>query len=131
MQLDVYRCDAYKCHGNVPKDFGHKEYFRGHQKRLHGVSNGQEIDEAFQRCRIQMRNPPLQSLCGFCGDSFHGASSWDRRLHHVGRHLMEGDQLEKETEDVFLRNWALEEGVLEIVHDKFQLVGLANVHEAS
>ena len=125
-----------------PNDFNRKDLFTQHQRRMHApwLQSGQRrtptdaehaafetsLEEVRQRCWHGLRQPPMQSYCGFCKETFSGEGSWDTRMEHVGRHFEREDQqtLGKEAEDVALREWGLNEGILTIVDGKCRLASL-------
>lgn len=113
-----------------PNDFNRKDLFTQHQRRMHApwITPGRRrvptdsehaafeasLEEVRQRCWYGLRQAPLQSHCGFCQEIFCGEGSWDARMEHVGRHFERQDRQElgEELEDVALREWGLQEGIL-------------------
>ncbi|KAL8860140.1 MAG: hypothetical protein Q9178_003404 [Gyalolechia marmorata] len=101
------------------------------------------LEEVRQRCWVPLREAPPRSSCGYCaphpsrpasasGPELHdvhgsnnstskktqnkpfiGRGSWDERMEHVGRHLEKGT-VGVEVEDLELRKWMLEQGLLEV-----------------
>ncbi|GAD99001.1 C2H2 finger domain protein [Paecilomyces variotii No. 5] len=112
--------------GRVYNDFNRKDLFTQHQRRMHapwlvvtGLKLSQVEEDAFEasldavrtRCWHEKRKPPQQSQCGFCGKEFSGPRSWDERMEHVGKHFEKGEA-NSETEDLELRMWAIQEGII-------------------
>ncbi|EDN04623.1 C2H2 finger domain-containing protein [Histoplasma capsulatum] len=110
-----------------PNDFNRKDLFTQHQRRMHspwassnGVSPKKPDQDAFdksledvrKRCWIERRKPPRQSMCNFCCREFSGSYCWDDRMEHVGKHYENRDV--ETGEDVALREWALQEGILKV-----------------
>lgn len=103
------------------KDFNRKDLFIQHLRRMHtpqsvsrhDTSTKKEEAIISQRCWHQQREPPQHSLCGFCNQEFKGERSWDERIEHVGKHFERDEKLpEVGVEDVYLRDWAIQEGIL-------------------
>lgn len=72
------------------------------------------------RCYRVLRTPPPRSSCLFCPKQFKGEGSWEERMEHVCHHFERdrkgGGQPAKPEhwkEDDVLRNWLLEEGLVE------------------
>jgi len=77
-----------------------------------------------QRCYRQLRTSPPRSSCLFCPRVFHGEGSWEERMEHVGAHFERERKSnasnkvaspESWKEDPILRDWLLQEGLIE--HD--------------
>ncbi|KAL8653276.1 MAG: hypothetical protein Q9226_003912 [Calogaya cf. arnoldii] len=109
------------------------------------------LDEVRQRCWVSLREAPPRSSCGFCaphpsrqtplfGSDLHehehpqskkhnkpaiftGPGSWEERMEHVGRHLEKGT-VGIEVEDLELREWMLQEGLLECTKSGYRVVGV-------
>ncbi|KAE8371039.1 hypothetical protein BDV26DRAFT_276866 [Aspergillus bertholletiae] len=144
LQLGIYRCDVGQCDVNNPNnarplsntnDFNRKDLFTQHQRRMHTPwakstptaeeKRRFEADlEAVQiRCWHEQRHAPSRSACGFCGAEFAGYQSWNQRMEHVGRHYEKGDvSLDVEKEDIALRDWAIQEGILSWSGGRWRLV---------
>ncbi|KAE8167981.1 hypothetical protein BDV40DRAFT_284460 [Aspergillus tamarii] len=145
VQLGFYRCDVGQCNVNnlsnarpmsCTNDFNRKDLFTQHQRRMHAPwakSNEATEEEKQQfdadleavrtRCWHEQRRPPLRSACGFCGEEFAGLQSWNQRMEHVGRHYEKGDvAMESEKEDIALRDWAIQEGILSWGGDRWKLI---------
>ncbi|PYH48011.1 putative C2H2 finger domain protein [Aspergillus saccharolyticus JOP 1030-1] len=121
---------------HLVNDFNRKDLFTQHQRRMHApwlcrnrkTPETEEEREAFEqsleavrnRCWHEQRKAPLHSQCGFCGQHFVGARSWNDRMEHVGRHY-EKDELLHESEDLLLRQWAIEEGIIREVEGEWKL----------
>lgn len=122
-------------------DFNRKDLFIQHQRRMHApwVANTkahkqsvpQAEKEAFEmslngvwkRCWQQLRTPPTLSHCGFCDAEFRGTNAWKERMEHVARHYEQAD-LGPEKEDLPLREWAHENGVIVHVKGEWKLASL-------
>ncbi|KAL5338914.1 hypothetical protein BJX70DRAFT_185195 [Aspergillus crustosus] len=123
-------------------DFNRKDLFIQHQRRMHApwvssktrkASPTQTEKDAFEaslaaaseRCWTELRRPPTRSRCGFCAQEFRGEDAWKERMEHVARHLEKADP-GPEVEDVPLREWAVENGVLRFERERggWWLVGL-------
>ncbi|KAJ5781342.1 hypothetical protein N7457_006502 [Penicillium paradoxum] len=134
------RCDSPP--PGQPNDFNRKDLFTQHHRRMHAPwqqparrrvpadSERQSFESSLEavrrRCWHPLRDPPIQSHCGFCGETFKGSTSWDVRMEHVGRHFEREDTacLGNEIEDVALREWGLAEGILTIVDGQCRLTSL-------
>ncbi|KAJ5463812.1 hypothetical protein N7475_008756 [Penicillium sp. IBT 31633x] len=126
-----------------PNDFNRKDLFTQHHRRMHvpwlqtprRVPTDTEradfessLEAIRRRCWHALRDPPAQSHCGFCGETFSGKHSWEMRMEHVGRHFEREDKacLGNEIEDVALREWGLAEGILTLVDGRFHLTSLVS-----
>ncbi|KAJ8110404.1 hypothetical protein OPT61_g6745 [Boeremia exigua] len=108
VKLGYWRCDL--CVPTVDSsdasalyynDFNRKDLFTQHLRRMHAAQgsaashnkeypvNEANIGEHQNRCYLQLRCPPQQSICPFrsCDREFIGPASWEERMEHVGRHL--------------------------------------------
>ncbi|KAL9107905.1 MAG: hypothetical protein Q9227_007227 [Pyrenula ochraceoflavens] len=145
LQLGFYRCDIGSCNSNNRQlgdssphnDFNRKDLFTQHCRRMHkprspsaGASLAKDeesfeasLEDVRQRCWTERRRPPQKSICGFCGRTFEGDQTWDNRMEHVSKHFEKGEGDEGEDEE--LRNWALQEGIVEKVGEsQYRLAGL-------
>ncbi|KAL4900732.1 hypothetical protein BDW74DRAFT_161453 [Aspergillus multicolor] len=128
-------------------DFNRKDLFIQHQRRMHapwstnpsnpkpvsrkGSSTSQaekdsfdaSLEEVVKRCWRQLREPPTLSRCGFCTMEFSGANAWKERMEHVARHFEKRDP-GPEREDLPLRQWAENNGVVKFVDGEWKLVSL-------
>ena len=84
-------------------DFPSKDNFVEHLRKVHAlqasavkpVSLDEWLEQEVQRCFIPLRDPPPESVCGYCGSnaagaihvSFRGAGAWEKRMDHVGQHM--------------------------------------------
>ncbi|KAG9204113.1 hypothetical protein G6514_001750 [Epicoccum nigrum] len=82
-------------------DFNRKDLFTQHLRRMHAAQGSgarhskehpvteENIGEHQERCYLQLRRAPQQSICPFngCDVDFIGPRSWEERMEHVGRHL--------------------------------------------
>ncbi|KAJ5344715.1 hypothetical protein N7452_002719 [Penicillium brevicompactum] len=124
-----------------PNDFNRKDLFTQHQRRMHAPWSQNErrvpteserglfefgLEDIRQRCWQGLRQPPMQSHCGFCKKIFTGPGSWEVRMEHVGRHFERDESacLRGEEEDVALREWGLNEGILTVVNGQCRLASL-------
>lgn len=112
------------------KDFNRKDLFIQHLRRMHtpqsvsrhDPSTKEEEATVSQRCWNQQREPPQHSLCGFCNREFKGERSWDERMEHVGKHFERDEKLpEVEVEDIYLREWAIQQGIIRWEQDGWLL----------
>ncbi|EZF70941.1 hypothetical protein H105_06857 [Trichophyton soudanense CBS 452.61] len=110
----------------TPNDFNRKDLFTQHLRRMHAPwltlpsphepTKGEreafdkQLDEVRARCWVQQRQAPQRSQCNYCSHEFVGPHSWEDRMEHVGKHCEVMDT--EEREDVALREWAIEEGVI-------------------
>ena len=124
----------------VANDFNRKDLFTQHLRRMHAPwhkenrtnpSTGEReafersLDAVRDRCWQPRRQPPTVSQCGFCGQDFHGEHSWDDRMEHVGRHYeRDNPQPGAEAEDIKLRKWAVDEGIVQFVGGTWALTSL-------
>ena len=124
----------------IANDFNRKDLFTQHQRRMHApwTAGGnkrqpteeeknlfeQSLEDVRARCWVEQRKPPSQSRCGFCGKAFCGSQSWDERMEHVGRHFEKDEFLGDEVEDLELRRWAVEEGIVRFVNGRWRLSSL-------
>jgi hypothetical protein len=139
LKLGFYRCDTGPCNPDDPSrvngnrtynDFNRKDLFTQHHRRMHTPwpqshkPPSKEANEGFeqgleavrQRCWRQERQPPKKSDCIFCHVRFEGDSAWEERMEHIGKHFEKSDRDKKAMgeakEDVELRIWALEQGII-------------------
>lgn len=149
LRLGIWRCDLETClptqrddgaSDAIYNDFNRKDLFTQHIRRMHAphASCSAQDKEAFntslecaaKRCLMDIRNPPPYSVCGFCTleqeTVFQGMGSWEARMEHVGRHLESGHgETQQWREDVQLREWMVQEGLIEKMADgQWRLVGL-------
>ena len=128
----------------IYNEFNRKDLFTQHVRRMHGPGKTAlaDVKDAFensledirQRCWIYLRDAPSCSTCGFCPPDpntkqdvvFSGPTSWDERMEHVGRHLEKCEKDSWEREDKVLRDWLIQEGLLEETDDGWKIVGCAN-----
>ena len=126
----------------IYNEFNRKDLFTQHVRRMHDPNKraSKEVDFDFegtleatrQRCWRLLRDPPSCSACGFCAPDpktkqpvvFSGPGSWDERMEHVGRHLEKCEKDCNEEEDVVLRNWLIQEGLLEWTNGGGKIVGV-------
>lgn len=137
---DLFTQHARRMHGPVPTaPRADKEAFEA------------TLAEIRERCWRQLHPAPPRSVCGFCihaqnqrpkaspsaqlnrfADSgeekkphiFEGTSGWEERMEHVGRHL-EKQGTEEEDEDVGLREWMVQEGLVFLERGAWRVVGIA------
>ena len=114
-------------------EFNRKDLFTQHLKRMHmdempahaqrtsdRAAMAVWLRETSKRCFNYVRGPPPRSECGYCAGGasraivFHGPSGWEQRMEHVGKHLEAGRLADSDwVEDVGLRDWLCNEGLLE------------------
>ncbi|GFG19812.1 C2H2 finger domain-containing protein, putative [Aspergillus udagawae] len=153
VQLGFFRCDVGNC-GRMPdykisststrnhhdqpghqtNIFNRKDSFTQHLRRTHAPGpdaterKKQDFETGLEdvraRCWHEQRKPPQQSSCGFCGQEFCGPNSWNDRMDHVGRHFKEGKSPLEEAEDIGLRGWAVNEGIIQGVGEGWVLTAL-------
>ncbi|RDW74551.1 putative C2H2 finger domain protein [Aspergillus mulundensis] len=128
-------------------DFNRKDLFIQHQRRMHApwttnpanpnpssrkdssTSQAEKdtfeasLDTVVKRCWRQLREPPTLSHCGFCAMEFRGANAWKERMEHVARHFEKRDP-GPEREDLPLRQWAENNGVVRFVDGEWKLASL-------
>ncbi|KAL5048364.1 hypothetical protein BDW71DRAFT_177531 [Aspergillus fruticulosus] len=127
-------------------DFNRKDLFIQHQRRMHSPWNtnsstpkssrkassaSQTEKDSFEasletvakRCWRQVREPPTLSHCGFCDMEFSGVNAWKERMEHVSRHYEKRDP-GPEKEDMPLRQWAEENGIVRCVDGEWRLISL-------
>lgn len=127
----------------LANDFNRKDLFTQHLRRMHApwvkeirpIPSAKEretfeksLEGVRERCWHQQRQPPVCSQCGFCGQGFSGEHGWDDRMEHVGRHFERDEALRPETEmeDVKLREWAIQEGIVQEVGGRWWLSSLCD-----
>ncbi|MCJ1278526.1 hypothetical protein MMC21_006343 [Puttea exsequens] len=104
---------------NAYHDFDRKDLFTQHVKRMHGPANNARraekdafnasIEAAQVRCKMEVRDPPTNTICPFC-PSLPPFESWEDRLEHIGKHLEKGEvDVRDEREDEGLRRWMEEQ----------------------
>ncbi|KAK5049960.1 hypothetical protein LTR84_004079 [Exophiala bonariae] len=141
LRLGYYRCDMGSCSADDIRsqqrgfnDFNRKDLFTQHCRRMHapwsGSKKGEEgvskkekdsfekqLETIRTRCWVDRRKAPVQSSCGFCGESFidtEDGKAWDARMEHVGRHFeRDTHRLDQEAVDSGLREWAIKEGLIQ------------------
>jgi hypothetical protein len=115
IKLGYWRCDlcppstdSNDAHTLYYNDFNRKDLFTQHLRRMHAAPKDkssrtqkdypvseENLPKHQARCNLQLRDPPQHSTCLFCERIFVGATSWDERMEHVGRHLeKDGSRLE-------------------------------------
>jgi hypothetical protein len=81
----------------------------------------EKLKELQVSCVQVKRHAPTQLACPACEAIFEGASCWDERMEHVGKHLEKaattapGEKVEvvEQGNDALLVEWALREGIIE------------------
>lgn len=139
VKLGYWRCDL--CPPSVDakddqtfyfNDFNRKDLFTQHLRRMHAAPklesahsrkefpvNEENLADHQTRCLLQLRKAPQHSVCLFCDKTFHGPTSWEERMEHIGRHLEKDG---KDTIDVLdssswnrdeeLERYLLDEGLI-------------------
>ncbi|GIZ41048.1 hypothetical protein CKM354_000436500 [Cercospora kikuchii] len=104
VQLEYWRC--IQCSQGPSseqyKDFNRKDLFTQHILRMHSAQIEQSTarggkvksdtqkkyeDMEAERCRGTLRQPPNESRCIVCDQTFSGPGSWEQCIDHIGRHL--------------------------------------------
>lgn len=107
----------------------------------HSADAESGLDGIFERCLVQIREPPPKLCCTFCDATFRCHGTCEEWLEHVGRHLMllakggpaeskikaEYDEVELR-EDVLFRDWLVKQKVLEFGIRRDSLVLVDKVH---
>jgi len=114
-------------------EFNRKDLFTQHLRRMHAPfavkrmnKKNQEWEDKLKELQVSClrvkRQPPTKLACPLhdCDGFFEGASCWDDRMEHVGKHLEKAAastganafSVEQEDDD-FLVNWALRERIIE------------------
>ena len=136
--------------GGAYNDFNRKDLFTQHVRRMHSPASDAQLETIRQRCWIQLRSLPPQSICGFCHGSdptgsdhgkkkgsregvFEGKDSWDERMEHVSKHLEKQQVMAdgEEGEDVPLRSWMLDQGLLNQEGNTFTVVGCTSQRKST
>ena len=122
-------------------EFNRKDLFTQHVRRMHGPNKtaSKDTKQVFedklegirQRCWRPLHDSPPCSTCGFCPPDpktkqhvvFSGPGSWDERMEHVGKHLEKCEKDIAEEEDVVLREWLVNDGLLDQTHGGWTIVG--------
>ncbi|KAF1959187.1 hypothetical protein CC80DRAFT_322595 [Byssothecium circinans] len=138
IKLGFWRCDLcptsidpHDDQTSYHNDFNRKDLFTQHLRRMHAAPNQaarnhkeypvneDNITVHQQRCFKTLRETPNHSQCLFCPEKFHGPTSWELRMEHIGRHLEKdrkaGVQLsDAETwiQDKSLEQWLRNEGII-------------------
>ncbi|KAG0643300.1 hypothetical protein HOY80DRAFT_863028, partial [Tuber brumale] len=121
LQLSYWTCDDPIC-ADRKAIYNRKDLFGQHIKRMHPPPAGPKastfayIVEVTDRCRVERRNPPQNSRCGYCKQTFSGPQSWDQRMEHVGQHYERNCKRisrDRWVPDEDLIAWSLEHGIIE------------------
>ena len=115
----------------VYNDFNRKDLFTQHHRRMHvpWAASGSKapskkahedfessLESVRQQCWIQRRQPPQHCGCIFCDWKAEGSTAWEERMEHVGKHFEKADRARDDIgfgdEDLELRRWALQEGIV-------------------
>ncbi|KAG0645061.1 hypothetical protein D0Z07_9273 [Hyphodiscus hymeniophilus] len=114
-------------------EFNRKDLFTQHLRRMHAPfavkrqnKKNQEWEERLKELQVSClrvkRQPPLRLACPLndCGTVFEGATCWDDRMEHVGKHLEKaaastgGSKFTVEQgDDEMLVSWGLRERIIE------------------
>jgi hypothetical protein len=147
LSLQYWRCDVEQCAATKPKsrgalasnEFNRKDLFTQHLRRMHaplpvkqhGTTPEWEaqVKHLQTQCLKKRRDPPQDCRCPIpsCAQPFHGATSWDERMEHVGQHLERKSSAATaaatinaniDTEivqesDEYMLEWCLEEKIIE------------------
>ncbi|KAG9188513.1 hypothetical protein G6011_02436 [Alternaria panax] len=107
IKLGYWRCDlcppstdSNDAHTLYYNEFNRKDLFTQHLRRMHAAPKDkscraqrdypvseENLSKHQARCNLRLRDPPQHSTCLFCERIFVGATSWEERMEHVGRHL--------------------------------------------
>ncbi|PIB00780.1 hypothetical protein CB0940_00032 [Cercospora beticola] len=104
VQLEYWRCiQCFKGPSSEQdKDFNRKDLFTQHILRMHSTQSEQSStrggkvksdtqkryeDMEAERCRRTLRQPPNDSRCIVCDQTFSGPGSWEQCIDHIGKHL--------------------------------------------
>ncbi|KAL6873316.1 hypothetical protein HDV57DRAFT_511245 [Trichoderma longibrachiatum] len=95
-QLESWNCNMPGCDKVLP----HRELFRSHLLNHHKLTDGQEVENKLESCRLGRHCDP-RFWCGFC-DRFvevtgEVVNSWTKRCDHIDNHLFGKDGMEKRT----------------------------------
>jgi hypothetical protein len=139
IKLGYWRCDlctpttdSNDAHTLYYNDFNRKDLFTQHLRRMHAAPKDkschiqkdypvseENLSEHQVRCNLQLRDAPQHSSCLFCERTFSGATCWEERMEHVGRHLEKDyktrvDMLDPATwhVDLKLERYLLDEGLI-------------------
>ncbi|TKA31787.1 hypothetical protein B0A50_01866 [Salinomyces thailandicus] len=142
MRLGYWRCDQCPHSNHRPNDFNRKDLFIQHVRRMHAISTDDarltkkrkagnsvrghkddaeeaELANIARRCHRQLRSAPERSSCLFCDARFDGASSWEERMEHVGKHMEAAKKTEEAPKtlgvwrhDQVFEDWLLAEGLV-------------------
>jgi hypothetical protein len=147
MRFALWKCDQCLLM-NRRNDFNRKDLYVQHVRRMHAGETGlqesatKKIDqksprdshdelllhEASVRCYHELRRAPQESCCIFCEEEFHGPTSWDDRMEHIGRHLEVMKRERKHAvdlttwkEDEAVHEWLVEEDVIVVRGERWVL----------
>ncbi|PUU82220.1 hypothetical protein B9Z19DRAFT_1099323 [Tuber borchii] len=126
LQLFYWHCDDSLC-ADRKAIFNRKDLFGQHLKRMHPPPAGSKssaaahMEAVIDRCRVERRQPPQHSRCGYCKQEFEGPQGWEQRMEHVGQHYEKNNYKEYSSDcwvpDEGLIKWALEHGIIEENND--------------
>ncbi|OTA02091.1 hypothetical protein A9Z42_0024250 [Trichoderma parareesei] len=93
-QLESWNCDMPGCDKVLP----HRELFRSHLLNHHKLTDGKEVENKLEKCRLGRHCDP-RFWCGFC-DKFvevkgEVVNSWTKRCDHIDNHLFGKEGMEK------------------------------------
>jgi len=123
LQLSYWHCDDSMC-VDRKAIFNRKDLFGQHLKRMHPPPEGSNkpsiisyMEVVIDRCRVERRQPPQESRCGYCEQRFEGEQGWEQRMEHVGQHYEKNNYKHISRDcwvpDEGLIAWALEHGIIE------------------
>jgi hypothetical protein len=139
LNLNSWVCELDAC-GKVSKkdgggltkgsEFNRKDLFTQHLRRMHAPfavkrqnKKNQDWEDRLKDLQVSClrvkRQPPTRLACplGTCNTCFEGASCWDDRMEHVGKHLEKaaasGSFEVEQGDDDLLVNWAMREHIME------------------
>lgn len=148
VKLGFWRCDLCPPSADAKddqtvyyNDFNRKDLFTQHLRRMHAAPkndtsraardfpvNEDNLADHQSRCLLSLRKAPKHSSCLFCEKTFHGATSWEERIEHVGRHLEKdnrgtNDMLDTKAwnKDEELERYLLDEGLITFEHGEWKI----------
>ncbi|KAF1911567.1 hypothetical protein BDU57DRAFT_560308 [Ampelomyces quisqualis] len=148
VKLGFWRCDLCAPSTDAKdnrtvyyNDFNRKDLFTQHLRRMHAAPknepshsardfpvNEDNLADHQSRCLLSLRKAPRHSSCLFCDKTFHGATSWEERIEHVGRHLEKDNRRSNDildtrawNKDEELERYLLDEGLIVWEHGEWRI----------
>jgi hypothetical protein len=139
VKLGFWRCDLCPPSADAKddqvvyyNDFNRKDLFTQHLRRMHAAPkhessrsqneypvNEDNLGDHQTRCLLSLRRPPQHSICLFCDKTFHGPTSWEERMEHIGRHLEKDG---KGGNMLNVKSWNKDEGLEQYLVDEGLIV---------